>query len=71
MTCVVFGLPSVPCRAAPDLTMHHAALYASRPVDGMSTIISEIITAAGWVMSSLQSISVRSGLSADLSSGSL
>ncbi len=29
--------------------MHHAALYASRPVDGMSTIINGTITAAGWV----------------------
>src|SRR5258707_1081290 len=28
--------------------MHHAALYASRPVDGISTIINGSITAAGW-----------------------
>jgi hypothetical protein len=37
------------CRAGRLLTMHHAALYASRPVDGMSTIINGTITAAGWV----------------------
>jgi hypothetical protein len=29
--------------------MHHAALYASRPVEGLSTIINGTITAAGWV----------------------
>jgi hypothetical protein len=29
--------------------MHHAALYANRPVDVVPTIIEGVITAAGWV----------------------
>ncbi len=29
--------------------MQHAALYASRSVDGVPTIIDGVITAAGWV----------------------
>jgi hypothetical protein len=39
------------CRAGRLLAwpMQHAALYASRPVDGVPTIIERVITAAGWV----------------------
>ena len=52
LTCVVFGFA---VGAVPDgvLTwpMQHAVLYASssRSVDGVSTIIDGVITAAGWV----------------------
>jgi hypothetical protein len=49
MTCVVIGFA---VGAVPDgvLTwpMQHAALYASRSVDDVPTIIDGVITAAGW-----------------------
>jgi hypothetical protein len=49
MTCVVFGFA---VGAVPDgvvtWPMQHAALYASRSVDGVPTIIDGVITAAGW-----------------------
>ena len=50
LTCVVFGFA---VGAVPDgvLTwpMQHAALYASRSVDGVPAIIDGVITAAGYV----------------------
>jgi hypothetical protein len=49
MTCVVTGFA---VGAVPDAVLtwpiQHAALYASRSVDGVPTIIDGVITAAGW-----------------------
>ena len=72
-TCVVFGFA---VGAVPDgaLTwpMQHAALYASRSVDGVPTIIDGVITAAGWVSYVKPVIyAACSGLSAGSPSGSL
>ena len=50
MTCVVFGF-AVGAAPAGVLTwpMHHPEPHTSASVDGVPTIINEVITAAGWV----------------------